>query len=286
MMEAYYRIWLDKIRYRGEVELNNKVSIIMGVYNGSRYIRDSIDSIINQTYKNWEFIICDDCSSDNTIDIIQEYMKNDSRIKLIKNDKNIGLAATLNKCLGQCTGEYIARQDDDDISLPERLEKQVKFLEQNTQYDLVGSRAYLIDKDNNIWGKSKLPTEKPESINLLHGPCFIHPTIMIRKIVIDELNGYNEKALRVEDYDLWFRFFANNFKAFNMQESLIKYRLDTHSYKKRKYKYRINEFKVKIKGYKINNIPYRKRIYALKPLIIGLIPSRFISKFHSNKFSV
>lgn len=266
--------------------MNNKVSIIMGVYNGSKYIRDSIESIINQTYKNWEFIICDDCSSDNTIEIIKEYMKNDSRIKLIKNDKNMGLAATLNKCLDECTGEYIARQDDDDISLPNRLEKQVKFLDKEHKYDLIGSKSNLIDKYNNIWGISNKIVQNPNAINLLNGPCFIHPTIMIRKCVIDKLNGYDEKAIRVEDYDLWFRFFAEGYRAFNMDEALINYRLDTHSYKKRKYIYRINEFKVKINGYKINNIPYTKRIYAFKPLIIGLIPIKFISRFHLNKFKI
>lgn len=260
------------------------VSIIMGVYNGSKFIRDSIDSIINQTYKNWEFIICDDCSSDNTINILEEYAQKDSRIKILRNDKNLGLAATLNRCLENCTGEYIARQDDDDISMPNRLEKQMKFLRDNEHFSLVGSRAYLIDKDNNIWGKSSTSVEVPAAKNLLNGPCFIHPSIMIKKSVLEELNGYDAKALRVEDYDLWFRFFAKNYRAYNMQEELIKYRLDTHSYSKRKYKYRVNEFKVKINGYKINNIPYRYRIYAVKPLIIGLIPPVMMNKFHFNKF--
>lgn len=256
----------------------------MGVYNGSRFIRDSIESIINQTYKDWEFIIYDDCSSDNTIEIIKEYAELDSRIQVFRNDMNLGLAGTLNKCLEKCKGKYIARQDDDDISLPNRLETQIKFLEDNSEYSLVGSRAYLIDKNNNIWGNSKKPVEVPKPIDLLNGPCFIHPSVMIKKDVLDELDGYNECALRVEDYDLWFRFFAKKYKAYNIQNQLIQYRLDTHSYSKRKYKYRINEFKVKINGYKINNIPYKYRFNALKPLIIGLIPTRMMSKFHSNIF--
>lgn len=264
--------------------MDNKISIIMGIYNGSKFVRDSIDSIIKQTYENWEFIICDDCSSDNTIKIIEEYAQKDNRIKIIKNKKNLGLAATLNKCLEYCTGEYIARQDDDDISLPIRLQKQINFFNENKQYDLVGSRAYLIDTDNNVWGSSVVPVELPTAKNLLNGPCFIHPTVMIKKSVLKELNGYDAKALRVEDYDLWFRFFSKNYKAYNMQEELIQYRLDTHSYSKRKYKYRVNEFKVKMNGYKINKIPYRYRVYAIKPLIVGLIPPNLMSKFHSIKF--
>ena len=104
------------------------VSVIMGVYNGGSTLREALDSILNQTYSNWELIACNDCSTDNSAQILQEYAKRDSRIICIQNEKNAGLAASLNHCLQYVSGEYVARMDCDDLSVPERFEKQVMYL--------------------------------------------------------------------------------------------------------------------------------------------------------------
>ncbi|QEZ70105.1 glycosyltransferase family 2 protein [Paraclostridium bifermentans] len=261
-----------------------ETSIIMGVYNGSKYVERAIDSIINQTYKDWEFIICDDCSSDNTLDILEKYQKKDIRIKVFKNEKNLGLAATLNKCIEKSQGVYIARQDDDDISDYSRLEKEVNFLKENKEYSLVGSNAYLIDENEVIWGEWS-NVEKPTKLDLIKGVCFIHPTVVIKKEVITNLGCYDKNALRVEDYDLWFKLYSKNYKGYNIQENLLTYSLNVNSYKKRKYIYRVNEFKVRLRGYHINKISYKHYLYAIKPLVIGLIPVSWISKFHKSKFN-
>ena len=144
------------------------VSIIMGVYNEEKTLERCLDSIIAQTYDNWELIVCDDCSDDGTVGILEKYIKKDNRIKLLRNEKNIRLAASLNKCLDAAKGEYIARMDADDISLPNRLEKQVKFLEEHEDIDCVGSNMVVFDEsgDKGVRESIEKPIKKDMLCNL------------------------------------------------------------------------------------------------------------------------
>ena len=122
-----------------------KISVIMGIYNGTETMDEAIESICKQSYQDWELIICDDCSQDKTLEKAKIWENRESRIKVIKNVKNQGLAATLNHCLREASGEYIARMDDDDISYPNRFEKQVDFLDKNQEYDFVSSLVDCYD---------------------------------------------------------------------------------------------------------------------------------------------
>lgn len=130
------------------------VSIIMGVYNCKNYnlLRKSVESILQQTYKDYEFIICNDGSTNNTLEELKKIAQSDSRIKIISYEKNRGLNHALNECLAVSQGKYIARQDDDDVSKPERLKKQVQFLDENREYAIVGTCADVFD-NNGIWGE-------------------------------------------------------------------------------------------------------------------------------------
>ncbi len=130
---------------------NPKVSVIMSVYNGDKYLREAIESILNQTFTDFEFIIVNDGSTDNSLEIIESY--DDERIKTINNKKNIGLTKSLNKALKFAKGKYIARQDADDVSLPNRFEKQVEYLDSHPEVALVGTSVYLIDENGKIIGK-------------------------------------------------------------------------------------------------------------------------------------
>lgn len=144
----------------------------MGVYNCESTLEESIESIINQTYNNWELIICDDGSSDRTYDIAQNYAFDyPNKIKLIKNETNLHLAAALNRCLEYATGEYVARMDGDDISLPERFEKQVVFLNSNPQYQVVGAQMISFDEigENGI----RSVPEKPDKTYLRYTPLLL-----------------------------------------------------------------------------------------------------------------
>ncbi|AST58539.1 glycosyltransferase [Thermoanaerobacterium thermosaccharolyticum] len=257
----------------------------MGVYNGCQYLKKSIESIINQTYKDWEFIICDDCSEDNTIEIISEYLKKDDRIKLIKNDRNLGLAATLNRCLNYVNGDYIARQDADDISMPNRLEEETHFLNKNKEYSLVGSSVYLIDENDNIYGYNNLKRE-PTKFDLIKGPTFVHPTIMVRRELFAKLYGYANWALRVEDYELWMRMYAAGYKGYNIETPLLKYRVSKNDYSKRRFKYRLIETKVRYIGYKNLDLPLWSYLYTLKPIVAGIIPKKIMYQYHKKKFRI
>lgn len=252
-----------------------KISVIMGVYNCKNYemLKKSVISIINQTYNDWEFIICDDGSINNTEDMLHEIAKLDRRIKIIGYKENRGLANALNCCIKEATGEYIARQDDDDISHPTRFEKQIKFIEYNNEYSIVGTIANVFD-DSGIWGKYRLDEVVTKNSFLWNSP-FLHPSLVIRKSDLEKVGGYRvaKETRRCEDYDLWMRMYAVGMKGYNLQEVLFNYRIDIDPEKKyRPMKYRIDEAIVRYKGFKAMGILLKGIPYIFKPFVIGLIP--------------
>lgn len=251
------------------------VSIIMSVYNRENTLRNSIDSIIGQTYKNWEFIICDDCSTDGSSAILKEYEALDSRIKVFRNQSNLKLAASLNKCIRISKGKYIARMDDDDISFPNRIRKEVNFLERNQDIAAVGSSAIIFNGEKNIGIREV--KKFPDTNDLLYGPCFIHPSIMIRKKVMDDLSGYtvSKDMQRGQDWDLWFRFYAKGYNGYNIQEPLLTYFDNSIAYnKRRKFSTSISYARIALKGYKILGVHRWKYIIAFKPILSYVIPFR------------
>ena len=250
-----------------------KVSIIMAAYNCEDTIIESIESIINQTFKDWEFIICDDGSIDNTYKIIKEYeSKYPNRIKAIKNDKNSKLPYSLNHCLQYARGSYIARMDADDRCYPERLEKQYSFMQAHPEIDVVGTGMTCFDKES-ITGK-RLPVVNPSSAAIGLSVPFFHATIMMKKSVYEQLGGYSlkEHVLRCEDVDLWIRFFGNGFKGANLQEALYYVREDLGASKRRNFKNALNSSKTLFYGFRQYKYPLKQYIYVLKPLISVLIP--------------
>lgn len=264
-----------------------KVSVIMGIYNCESTLEESIKSIINQTYKNWELIMCDDCSKDNTFKIAKKYAdKYSDKIKLIKNNTNLTLGPTLNKCIELSEGKYIARQDGDDLSILDRLEKQVRFLEENKKIDLVGSSMSVFD-ENGVYGTRELK-ERPIGSDMMKGSVFAHATIVIKASVIKYLKGYSQgsNTRQVEDYELWFRFFDAGYQGYNIKEELYKVREDRDAYKRKNMKRRINESKVMINGCRRLKLPKYFYIMAAKPIVAGIIPQKLLIKYHRNKFKV
>lgn len=257
----------------------SRVSVIMGVYNCEKTVAASIDSILSQTFTDWEFIICDDGSTDGSYSILQGYEKRfPSKIKVYKNDKNMGLTKTLNICLSYCDSEYIARMDADDVSLPERFQKQVDFLDGNKEYGFVGCLTAKFD-ENGVWATTS-SIEKPTSSDFLWGSCFAHPTVLLRKSALDSVGCYRESSNtnRCEDYDLWLRMYAAGIIGYNLQEILFYYYEGKNSYPKRKYRYRINEAKVRLHGFKALGLMPKGHIYVVKPLVVGLLPHRVVRK--------
>jgi len=197
-----------------------KISIIMSVFNGEKHVNSAIKSILNQTFRDFEFIIIDDGSKDNTLKFIKEYAKIDNRIKIIRNLTNIGLTKSLNKAIKLCKGEFIARQDTDDISLPNRLEKQIKFLQNNPDYALCGCDMFR--KQNKQQVMIKVFEIDDIRKSLIVENCIAHPTVIIRKIILQKYGYYDEKFLYSQDYELWCRLiYKYNLKAKNLKDKLI-----------------------------------------------------------------
>lgn len=253
--------------------MNPKISVIMGIYNCERTLKQSIESIINQSYKDWEFIICDDGSTDNTYKIAKLYEeKYCDKIKVLKNSENKGLNYTLNKCLEKAVGKYIARMDGDDISLLKRFETQVKVLEQNKDIDIVSSRMIHFDEYSE-WDGKRLK-EYPEKEDLIYGTPFCHAACMVRSNAIKKVGGYsdNKMFLRVEDYHLWMKMYQMSFRGMNIQEALYKMRDDKLAFKRRKFKFRINESYVKFLIYKNFSMKKKFIVQIFKPIVVGLLP--------------
>lgn len=260
-----------------------KISVIMAVYNCQDTVSAAIDSIINQTYKNWELIICNDCSSDETYKIVKKYAdRYPDKIILIENSVNSKLPASLNHCLKYATGKYIARMDGDDISLPERFEKQLEFLSLNPDIDLVGTGMIVFDGKMVIG--SVIKPSKVDKYSLVKDTCFCHATIVTYKYVYDKLGGYslNKRAIRVEDVDLWFRFFAAGFNGANIPDLLYKVTDDEAAYKRRTFSNRINVMRTLFFGYRTLHYPLRYYPMVLLPVIKGLAP-KFIYKYFRNR---
>ncbi len=260
------------------------ISIIMGIYNCEKYLKESIESILSQTFKNWELIMCDDGSSDKTYFIAQEYQnKYPDKIKVIKNEKNLGLNETLNRCFSLAKGRYIARQDGDDVSLPNRLEEEYEFLEKNPQYALVSSKMSYFD-ENGEWGELKVK-EIPNKDDFVSGPPFAHAPVLIRKSVFEEVGGYtvDKKLLRVEDYHLWFKIYAKGYIGYNIDKVLYKMRDNEEAYKRRNLRNRINEARVRWIGYKMLKIKWYKYVFCLRPILVWFLPKKIYTIFHQRK---
>src|SRR3989344_7470139 len=201
-----------------------KVSIIMSVYNGEEFLRDSILSILDQSYKDFEFIIVNDASTDNSLKIMEDFQKNDSRIKIIDNKFNLGLTKSLNKGISEAKGEYLARLDSGDLSLPKRLEKQVDFLDQNRDVGLIGSLMYIIDTKGAIIKEVKYPTDdKKIKKDLIKYNPFAHSSIMFRKEIASKVDFYDENYRYTQDYNFYFKIFPRTQFA-NLPVFLVKYR--------------------------------------------------------------
>jgi len=249
------------------------ISVIMSVYNAEKYLEKAIKSILTQSYHNFEFIIINDKSNDNSSDIISKYADQDQRIKYIENKKNRGLTYSLNKALEFAQGEYIARMDADDISTPDRLEKQANYLKKNKELSLIGTSAYNIDEKGNIIAERNVPLKYEDikkNINLVNP--IIHPSVMFRKKDILAIGGYNEKFKKVQDYELWFRIIANGLKVENLADRLLYYRVNNQYFERKSLNYRITDLKVRWRGYKLLSLLIYKRYGVLVPILLGITP--------------
>lgn len=201
----------------------SKVSVLMPAYNAEKYIEEAIESILNQTFTDFEFVVIDDCSTDKTWEIIQKHAKKDKRIIAIKNEENLKLSATLNKGIDICKGEYIARMDSDDWSYPDRLQKQYDAISRDSNIGILGGAMEVCDENLEIKNIRKYNLSDSEiRKSLFKYSPFCHPATIFKKEALLQYK-YSIELNDAEDYDLYFRI-GKVYKLQNLNDIVIKYR--------------------------------------------------------------
>ena len=265
----------------------------MAIYNCAPTLREAIDSIIAQTYTDWELILCDDCSTDETAAIAQEYVDKYDNILLIKNEKNMRLAASLNHCLEYADGEFIGRMDGDDVSLPERFEVEVEFLDAHQEYALVSCGMINFD-ENGDWGVQLKP-EKPTKMSFVADSPFCHAPVLMRREALNDVGNYTvrDDLKRGQDYFLWHKFYMKGYKGYNIQRPYYKMRDDQAAATRRGFNEgmitRIKRgwmfSKVKYEILTDLKLPLKNRLFAIRPLIVTMLPRTIYLYLHKKKIN-
>ena len=260
------------------------ISVLMGVLNCEKTLDESLECLAAQTEKRWECIICDDGSVDGSADIVRRWQERfPEKFIFLQNDRNCGLGPALNRCLAAAHGEFAARMDGDDRCAPDRFEKQLRFFREHPEMSIVSTDMQCFDEDG-FWGVRAYPSA-PDGADLVHGTPFCHPACMVRRKALLDAGGYSEsdQFLRVEDYELWVRMYGMGYRGDNIHEPLYYYRDDRNAARRRKWKYRVNEARVRHLAVKTMHLPVWYEFFALRPLVLGLLPGGFGSLLHRKK---
>ena len=261
-----------------------KISVIMGIYNCSETLVEAIECIQAQTVTDWELILCDDGSTDDTFQVAERCQKQDqTRILLLRNEQNLGLNATLNRCLSVASGQYIARMDGDDRCAPNRFAVELAILEAEPDISIVSTDMSFFDESGG-WGQISHP-DYPEKKDFVHSSPFCHAPCMVRKEAYDAVGGYSvsDRLLRVEDYHLWLKMYCTGYRGHNIHQALYQMRDDRNAYNRRKFRYRLNEAYVIALSVKKLNLPFWNYGYALRPIFVGLLPRRLYDHLHKRR---
>ena len=267
------------------------ISVIIGLYNCAPTLPQALDSLLAQTFSDWEAILCDDGSVDNTKEIAQKYAAAyPGKFKVIANERNMGLNYTLNHCLEYATGEYIARMDGDDLSLPDRFAKEIMALESHPEMAFVSTAMEFFD-DQGVYGRNH-PTQYPQPKDFMQGTPFCHAPCLVRAQAYRKVGGYtvDERLLRVEDYHLWVKMYAAGYFGMNLLEPLYQMRDDRNAWKRKDFRTRRNQLHVLFLAVRMLPIPFSGYVQATKTImrILGLMvmPDCIYQYFHKRQLAL
>lgn len=257
----------------------------MGIYNCAHTLVEALNSLYTQTYQDFKIILCDDGSTDETYRVAADYAAQHDNIILIKNEKNMGLNFTLNHCLEYADTEYVARMDGDDISMPSRFEKEIKFLDEHPEYAIVSAPMIYFDEKGEF-GRGKGGKE-PTKFSFIHGTPFCHAPCMVKTEAYKAVNGYtiDKRLLRNEDYNLWMKMMAKGYRGYMLEEHLYMMRDDRNATHRRNLSGRLNGIYAHYLAHKTLHLPWHKFAqFAVINLAKGVMPITLYQYFHKKRF--
>jgi glycosyltransferase EpsE len=257
------------------------VSVIMGAYNCASVLPAALASLREQTFQDWELVVCEDGSSDDTWGVLSAFAEQSpEKVILLRNERNRGLAYSLNRCIEAARGDFLARQDGDDMSVPTRFAIQLDYLRANTDMGWVSTAVSIFDERGDVGIRRSIPD--PTKKDLVRGACFVHAATMFRAEVMRSVGRYSVAPYirQTEDYDLWMRLFAAGWRGHNLQDVLYRVREDRNAYGRKTFDRRLAEAETRYHGYRAMGMPLRDYAFVLRPLVIGLLPTALLRRLH------
>lgn len=259
-----------------------RITVLMAIYNCAPTLVEALDSLMAQTYQRFKVILCDDCSTDNTYDVARKYIEQyPDKFILIRNDTNRKLPYSLNRCLEYADTEYVARMDGDDISKPERFEKEITFLDRHKEYVIVSTAMEHFDEDGVF--KTSKPTEKPTKKTFIHSTPHAHAPAMIRTAILQEVDGYTDRrwTQRGQDVHLWAKIYSKGYIGYNLSDPLYMMRDNGAAYKRRTMKEAFQSVRRSCKIFQLLGISRVRNIFPiLRPIIVCSLPKCIYNYLH------
>ncbi len=253
--------------------MTTPVTVLMSVYNGMPYLKDAIDSILQQTFTDFKFLIFDDASTDGTSQVLVQYAQKDSRIQIVTNDRNYGLGTNLARGVEMAQTPWIARMDADDIAVPNRLELQLNYVRRHPDISVLGGYAIEIDRHGQIVGERKFPTSHQQIKKLVWTNPFSHGTVLLHRESMLKVGSYSSKLAKRQDYELWFRCAKANLQFANLPTPLIYYRFTDNTLQRNDWKIALTHVAIGWQGCWMIKASFFAYLAVTKQLVIGLLPS-------------
>jgi glycosyltransferase involved in cell wall biosynthesis len=255
-------------------------TVLMSVYNGLPYLSEAIESVLAQTYRDFEFLIIDDASTDGSDRVLSKYATRDPRIKILTNQRNRGLGYSLARGVEAASGTWIARIDADDIARPDRLQLQMNHVEQHPEVDVLGGHISFINERGDFLFEKPVPISHEEIYRLIWTNPFNHITVLFRRESILKVGSYSDRTRRSEDYELWVRCAAAGLRFANLPVVLTDYRFSEDNLKRNSFPVLLERLAIGWKGCRLVKAPLTAYIGVTVPFIVGVLPSRLGVSFY------